>query len=255
MEGNNGELTTDMEGNNGELTTDMEGNNGELTTDMEGNNGELTTDMEVNNGELTTGMEVNNGELTTDMEGNNGELTTDMEGNNGELTTDMEVNNGELMEGNNGELTTDNEGNIEKRTTNFKENMIKLCKYWMSAIRVISDSLFKCMVFGVMFLVVSGQAAAENLCLVSVCNGCSMVAKVLRKDKNDIINVEVNSENVASCSLLHKTPEISGEKNKELYDIYITPSGWCVFTIYNFTGTILDVTISSTSGLTEAFIE
>ncbi|WAR29163.1 hypothetical protein MAR_002731, partial [Mya arenaria] len=65
----------------------------------------------------------------------------------------------------------------------------------------------------------------------------------------------VNGTFVASCNHRNRTAELSEPEFKELFGISITPRGWCIFTVFNLTGTQHRINISSTSALKEVFIE
>ncbi|XP_052787454.1 uncharacterized protein LOC128222477 [Mya arenaria] len=101
---------------------------------------------------------------------------------------------------------------------------------------------------------VSRTETEENRCFVET-DKDSVAAKSLIMDKNDTINVQVNGTFVASCNHRNRTAELSEPEFKELFGISITPRGWCIFTVFNLTGTQHRINISSTSALKEVFIE
>ncbi|WAR29166.1 hypothetical protein MAR_002734, partial [Mya arenaria] len=70
-----------------------------------------------------------------------------------------------------------------------------------------------------------------------------------------ILRVHVNGTFVASCNLRNRTAKMRKPEFMELFGISITPSGWCIFTVFNFSGTQHQINISSTLALAEVFIE
>ncbi|XP_052787702.1 uncharacterized protein LOC128222649 [Mya arenaria] len=82
---------------------------------------------------------------------------------------------------------------------------------------------------------------------------CSVV-EVFPKDDNDICDVAVNNVSVGSCVFRHEA-EIRDPKFMELYSIFLTERGSCIFIIHRCIGTQLNVNISSTKGYENATLD
>ncbi|XP_052811769.1 uncharacterized protein LOC128239249 isoform X2 [Mya arenaria] len=110
--------------------------------------------------------------------------------------------------------------------------------------------MLACMVFGIAASAFS--KFDETNCTVRVYQG-SVFFKISSSDPKDIINIQANGKWVADYNT---EAVLRDEDDKKYFHVSLTPSGACVFIIYNFDGNIFSVSITSaTSTLTEVSIQ